>query len=240
MKCKVKQVKGVIAKKPVLCKGVPVLFIKETEDKELYTKQDVGLLAECMFDITRQACALTAAERIKIEDSRELYENIFAWAKEFENNHNYDDTSDSYSEDIVLFAQKKLLDSYGNVSSIDVRSERKKACSVLESLPCIKVPSGFGIDGFRKEWCLYRINTKNELDALKLSMLDDEDGHTYDFQIGKMGFPLWVPVFRCGANGGYFLDDSIDITQDFKWLVFEFIYDFAESVYMKMNGGEKM
>lgn len=80
------------------------------------TDQAVTKLCECVYDISCTAQHLAAQHQIEFEDSRELFNTIYSWAKEFESTHQHewgDDQHGDYIDAIDEFAEKMLLQTYG-------------------------------------------------------------------------------------------------------------------------------
>lgn len=79
--------------------------------------KNVTLLCEAVFDISCMAQHLTEQHQIEVEDSRELFNSVLCWAKEFEADHpgNWDDPKcrEDYIDEIDEFAEEKLRGAYG-------------------------------------------------------------------------------------------------------------------------------
>lgn len=68
---------------------------------------------ECVYDIALVAQHMIEEHSIEVEDSRELFDNILAWAWEFESEFTQDeDYSGYYLERIEEFAEEKLRYTY--------------------------------------------------------------------------------------------------------------------------------
>lgn len=68
------------------------------------------LFAETIADIALEAGYLMAYGDIEVDDSRNLINDIYKWAHEFECS-DYD--SDNYMEELENFASNKLMEKYG-------------------------------------------------------------------------------------------------------------------------------
>lgn len=73
---------------------------------------------ETIFDMTTVATCLIAENKIKVEDSRELFQNIFELAQKFEQSH-YD--SERYMDAVDAYTMKHLLLKYGDLSKLHGR-----------------------------------------------------------------------------------------------------------------------
>lgn len=71
-------------------------------------------LCECVYDISMEAAGMIATGKIYCEDSRELFYTIQKLAEDFEREWKqlHDNDEDDYIEEILDYAEKKLLDLY--------------------------------------------------------------------------------------------------------------------------------
>ncbi len=80
------------------------------------TKQAVDKLCESVYDISCMAQHLVEQHQIEVENSRELFDSILYWAREFETAHQHewgDDEHGDYIDTIDGFAEEKLRQTYG-------------------------------------------------------------------------------------------------------------------------------
>lgn len=73
-------------------------------------------LCECVYDISCIAQHLAAQHQIEAEDSRELFDSVLSWAREFEAAHQHewgDNQHGDYINAIDKFAEEKLRCAYG-------------------------------------------------------------------------------------------------------------------------------
>lgn len=72
------------------------------------------LLCETMFDLTWDLVyALEHKNPDHMEyDSRVLFQSVYAWAKEFESTHEYDEDNYDYLDDVDEFFWKKVEEEY--------------------------------------------------------------------------------------------------------------------------------
>lgn len=74
--------------------------------------------AEAIFDIACNAQKLVDLGKIDPEDSRELFQSVYAWAKEFEKAHERENEESWVGGDYIVaidvFARNKLVEKYGD------------------------------------------------------------------------------------------------------------------------------
>ncbi len=71
---------------------------------------------ECVYDIALVAQHMIEEHSIEVEDSRELFDSILDWAREFEAGFTQDENySGYYLERIEEFAEEMLLERYGAI-----------------------------------------------------------------------------------------------------------------------------
>lgn len=82
-------------------------------------------LCECVYDISMAAAGMIATGRIYCEDSRELFYTIQKLAEDFEREWKqlHEDDEDGYIEEILLYAERKLLEQYKYEQRGDEASE---------------------------------------------------------------------------------------------------------------------
>ncbi len=69
----------------------------------------IACLCEAVYDLSLHAQFLIGHNEVHVEDSRELFESIFGWAKEFEDMN----LAGDHMTNIEEFGYAKLLERYG-------------------------------------------------------------------------------------------------------------------------------
>lgn len=79
-------------------------------------ERTIKLLCETMFDLTWNLVYQIQQKEDNTDtlfyDSRELFQTVYAWAKEFEDTHLYGEDDYSYLEDVDAFFWAKIEEEY--------------------------------------------------------------------------------------------------------------------------------
>ncbi len=155
-------------------------------------------ICECVFDITRVAVELIAAETIEPpEDDRELFFFIKEAAEDFEAEYVKDDIDD-YFERVELYAEKELKERFPKKPKDD-----ELACIIVARMKRKAAPVPPFVCSGDYNWQIWEVRNERELKAL-CEVLFDKDSTAFDYKPKQ--YPCLLYTYKdedgCGTIAG--------------------------------------